>query len=274
MKSNFTLILILLTIVSLSCTKKTCNTSIPGNAVPFEYDEKQQRAILLKGLLNDSIPQNVFLDTGYPGELCVSDNFRGQFGSDTCSLRLGRNLYYCKYIEYLDHNNKFFEYFGANTIMIGQFFFTNRIIEISYKSKYIRELTDTTGLDSFKCIPIDSMAHFLKIPVEIYMQGKKIEADVRLDTGSNGLLDLRKSAEAYSISKDSAQYVVDFSFSGSHQKYFLHCDSIKVGYAITPTYPVGFSSKMNLLGNVFLENFDVVIDLKHCNLYLKPNEQK
>ncbi len=266
-----TFFLSLFTIIFFACAKNTSKTVVPADAMLFDYDEKNQRAILLKGVINDTIPMNFFFDTGAGIEIYISDSIQCQLEADSCFLKIGNNIYYKK-LSYLSHDNFLFEYFGQNTAMIGFQFFENKIMKISYKNKYVSELSDTFDLDNFKCIPLKTVDNLLHILVEIYIQETRIAENVILDTGCNGLVDLHKSAEYYSISTDGAQQATAFSMYGPYQKYFIPADSVKVGYAIISDHPVAFSARGNLLGNAFFEHFDVVLDLINFNLYLKPNE--
>lgn len=62
--------------------------------------------------------------------------------------------------------------------------------------------------------------------------------------------------------------------SGHVKGFSVTADTIKVGESFIIDQPLGFGEisnfKYGLLGNRFLENLDVIFDLKNYGLYLKP----
>lgn len=269
--------LIFFLLVFSSCGNKTdVLFSIPSDAIPFEYSEEKQKAILLNGTLNDSIPLKILFDTGDFGiGIRVSDSLKGMLDGNDNFLQIGVAKNPVN-VSFLNKDNWFFRYLGANAACIGWDFFSNKIIEISYQHKYIRELKNPPQSTIYKRVKIDNR---MRIPIKILIQGNWITKNTLMDTGYNGLLDLSSDIiDDYSINMDSAQPVISFMPSGDLQKWFIPFDSISVcSYSISASHPLGIIQgkwKGGLLGNAFFDNFDVILDLKNYYLYLKPIEKK
>jgi hypothetical protein len=268
--------LILLALVLFSCENRASSAfSIPPDAIPFEYSEEKQKAILFNGMMNDTVPLKILFDTGnFNNGIEVSDSLQGILMESDNWLQIGTAKRLIN-INFHDKNNQFFQYYGANMACIGRNFFHNKIIEISYQHKYIRELEHIPQSTEYRCVKIDSAK--LTIPVEILIQGNWIKNNVLLDTGYNGLLDLNADIIGdYSINMDSAQSVTSINVLGKRQGWFVPFDSISVGGCSIPGFcPVEISNRaMGIIGNTFLDNFDIILDLKDYNLYLKPIEKE
>ena len=284
-KINYVLKIIPVFICFFSCIGKVENKSntipidtIPENAISFEYDEKQQRAIMIKGTLNDTIPINLFFDTGFSGSrILVSDSLKDFLGSDSCTVQISESLSLQQRLYYRDSNHIFFKYFVPNTACIGWNFFENKIIKISYLQKYIQILDNTEGLDEYNCLPFYSTPYF-GVEVEVFVQDKYIKEIVLLDTGSNGFVAFNNDMlEKYGINVDNAQRVQ--TISHSYREYRLNADSIKAGCVLSDKQTVEFLAESNnnpypysgILGNDFLENFEIILDFKEFKMYIKPN---
>ena len=275
-------ILLLVLLINLSCTGRVDKKNdvvqadaIPANAIPFEYDEKQQRAILLKGNLNDTIPINLFFDTGMGGNrIFVSDSLKNCLGDDSCTVQIGNSLSLQQKLFYIDNDNFFIKYFGQNTAHIGWDFFDNKIIKISYQQKYIQILDSTEGLGGYTCLPFN----YLGIEIEVFVQEKHIKEFVCIDTGFNGFVLFNNNIiEKYAINMDNAQRIQ--TLDRSLRQYRLNADSINAGCVLSGKQTVEFLAEMNpdryayseILGNAFLENFEIILDFKEFKMYIKPN---
>lgn len=288
-------LLLIALLISYSCSGKPSNNntqnqvdSIPADAVKFTYDisknsyDVEKRAIMFDGIINDTIPINVFFDTGWLNvyNIVIPDTLKNNIGKDSCTLRIkgrfGRKLQ----IAYRKKDSPWSKYFGQNTAAIGWDYFDDKIIEISYKHQYLRELKDTAGLEKngFKRVQIYNLRGWKGVPVIIYVQGKKIVEVLMLDTGYNGCIDLNYDiASKYHVNLDNIRHATSISTHTPFQKCFIESDSIIVGYSLAKKLPIGFltSNKMEmpgsgLIGNQFFENFTVVFDFKNFNLYLRP----
>ncbi|GHT03250.1 hypothetical protein FACS189423_03720 [Bacteroidia bacterium] len=234
----------------------------------------------MNGSINDTLPINVFFDTGASfSAIGLCDSLKDLLGEDKQFLQIG-DIKKEMDVFYLKRENSIFQRRGTNTAYIGWRFFADNILEISFQHKYIRKLKEATELNGYKCIKIDTVP-FLRIPVEIYLQEKMIKEDVIIDTGNDGFLDLfYNTIKKHSILIDSTQTEkVNTAQIGSYETFFVDGDSVKAGYAVPFQYHLRFFKApecpfSGLIGTAFLDKFDVVLDLKDFYLYLKPIEKE
>jgi predicted aspartyl protease len=272
--------------LTVSCKGKTINNeinaaatdSIYTNVMDFKYDTTFQRAILLKGVINDSIKVDVYLETGWSKYIGISDSLRYLINGDSVVLNVG-NWEKKKKVYFLPENFPIFSFLGnSNTVIINWQLFDNKIIEISYKYKQIRELKDSTciGKDYSK-IKIKKIEYTdvvnLCIPVKIYVQGKEILEYILIDTGYNGSFILsNRIKNKYAIDTKNARFFVGKNGGGEVRRFAIKSDSVKIGNFITANIYVSFSeNNFTLLGNGILEQYNVIFDLINYNLYIKPN---
>jgi len=279
MKIKKCLILALLLLYLISCNShKSENflTQVQCGKTVFDYGTETQRAILLNGTINDSIKMRFFFDTGYLRDsIMVSDSLKDIIKENYASVSIGQ-FKSVQNIKYADNGDFFFKYFDSNTAFVGWHYFKNKIIKISYKEKFIEELHDISDLDNYYSIRIDTAYKSLTIPIEIHIQGKMIQENIIIDTGSNGFVNLSlNDAKKYSINLYNAKRMTGFSLNKKIETSFMAMDSLNAaGYSITDGKEIGFTKSQNkrLLGNQFFENFTIILDLKNFYLYLKPVE--
>jgi hypothetical protein len=278
-------------IQSADTARAVLSDGIPEGAVPFEYEYKLKKFILIPGTLNDSIPLKYWLETGF-GRIAFSDSLASDFESKefkngfskvqkTMKVRIGGlERAYGDSVDanYFDKNNLALRFTGAVGIIPWQFF-DKKIIEISFSKQYIRELSSTKNLSGYDSVKIEIQNGLLGIPVAISVQGKKIREFVMIDTGCNGNINFSNSiASKYGIKSDSAFIQKSHLFDGIQKDFAFRSDTIQVGkYFVTEKEYVSFSQDKHrpypfsgLIGTGTLEKFDVVLDLKNYYLYLKP----
>lgn len=304
MIKKYLTLFLLLPILS-SCGAKSTDTvtncsndNISENQIPFEYDFKMKKIILMPGTLNDSIHLKFLLETG-SGAMVFPDNFACDFEKQTkvsqvntkvarpMKVKIGKWVQtYGDSIEafYLNRDNPIFNFTGRNVALIPWNFFNKKIIEISFSQQYIRELNDKQILQDYDSVRITIEKNLLIIPISIFLQSQEIKEDVILDTGSNGDISFNYNIfYKYTINAEDAYYGKSRGASGLQAGFSIPVDSIKVGKSsVVEGHYVAFRSnkvpKMpfaGLIGNRFFENFDIVLDLKDYYLYLKPiNKQK
>jgi len=292
-------ILIPILLILLSCnnqpaktTKAKLTDSIPEGAVPFEFDFKMKRMILIPGTLNDSIRLKYLFETGSLkmrfSDILASDFERIEVENGfhkvqkTMKVRIGGwERTYGDSVEarYLDKNNHIIGYLGANVGMIPWQFFDQKIIEISFSKQYIRELIGTRDLPGYDSVKMVVQNGCLGIPVAVLVQGKKISEFVIIDTGSNGTISFNNSVVSkYGIKSDSAFFEKALRTDGFQKSFAIKSDTIQVGkFSLTSKRFVSFALKKQrenpfsgLLGNGILKHFDIVLDFKNYCLYLKP----
>lgn len=292
------LLLFILAFTFFGCTSKSTNSavsvmsdSIPEGAIPFEYDFERRRLILIPGALNDTIPVKYALETG-AGSAVFSDAFACDYENEKVStvntkvekpmtVRIGdwvETYGDSIYSTYLSKDHLFFG--GGAQAFLPWEFFENKIIEISFSRLYIRELTDVSELSGYDSVKVYKRGDFLRIPVVVYLQGKKIEEPFMFDTGSNGTLSLAKDiVSKYDISIEQGKKG-DLKMVGAthYDIVSVPIDSLGFGNSFTKDNHMAdllIDERMSFanigtLGNKFFENFDIVIDLKNFNLYMKP----
>lgn len=284
--------LLLLLCMLVSCVGKstdivenTSSDSIPEGAIPFEYDFKMKRQIIIPGTLNDSIPMKYWFETGARIPIFSDSlNFKKKDLSlyeervySPMKIRIGNwERTYGDTINpayYVNKNHQrvsgihlLFEWYGNNSAVITWQFFKNKIIEISFSNLYIREIDDFTDFSEFEGIKLENENNFLGIPVVIFTQGKEIKEILTFDTGFNGGITLNRNLKTkYNLETD-----------------YLKVDTLKIGNDyLMNNISFGFPSKKikhkfpfsGLMGTKILENFDMVLDLKNYYLYLKPVEK-
>lgn len=186
-------------IFSFACQqKKIKRENYYTNTVDINYNNAKHRLpagenrfIFMDGVVNDSISVNIFFDTGsIKYDIIISDSLRKVIGNDSILLKIGsfeKNILAKSY----PTDNPFFSTFGANTVCIGWSYFRDKTIEISYKDRKIRELSDSTYYSrGYTKIKIDKTKwNELLIPITVYIQDKEITEKVSIDTGSNGSVD-------------------------------------------------------------------------------------
>lgn len=294
MKRTVLILFIFLSYTFISCGSKSSveEALIPADAIPFEYDFGLRRMILLNGTLNDSISVKYALETG-AGAMVFSDIFAYDYEKQIKTSKINSKV--CKpmtvqvgkwtqtygdstYASYLDKDNYMFK--GIAEAFLPWQFFDKKIIEISFTHQYMRELPDLPVLSGYDSVKMEATHMFLKIPMVIYIQGKKIKELFTIDTGFNGTISLNKNIiSQYKINLDDAKEgSAGTAGSSGYKIVSIDIDSIGsenhfVGNGHTADILI--DERLNfpfsgLLGNKFFENFDIVFDLKNYDLYLKP----
>jgi hypothetical protein len=278
-------------IQSADTTRAKLIDSIPDGAVPFEYDFKHKKCILIPGTLNDSISIKYWLETGASmtfSDSLASDFERKEFKKQhrkvqkTMKVRIGGwKLAYGDSVDayYLDKNNPIFGFLGGGVGILTWRFFDKKIIEISFSKQYIRELYGTKDLQGYDSVKIKAENGFLGIPVVVSVQGKKIKEFVFIDTGSNGDISFSNSiVSKYGIKSDSAYFGKSLIIDGYREGFSLKSDTFQTGkFFLTKKNNISFSLNKQrpypfsgLLGTGILEHFDIVLNLRNYCLYLKP----
>jgi predicted aspartyl protease len=279
---------------SLSSANSNTLDSIPKGAVPFEYDSKLKKSILISGTLNDSIPLKYWLETG--AKMGFSDSLssvlekkqkthRPMKVQKPMKVQIGNwKQIYGDSIDafYIDNNSFIFEWFCSDLALLPWTFFDKKNIEISFSKQYIRELTNTPYLSGYDSVKIFVENGLIKVPVAVTIQGKEIKEFVLMDTGSNGDVVFNNHiVSKYNIKSDSAYFGKSRGANGSNAGFSFPADTIKIGKNfVTEGHYVAFSLGSGnypfsgLIGNKFFENFDIVLDLKNYYLYLKPIEKQ
>jgi predicted aspartyl protease len=275
------LLLYISILIFVSCGNKNdsqrivVQNSIPDTIIPFEYTKSKE--IILSAYLNDSIPIKLKFDTG-AGSLLLDDSLKNIIGSNDAdsskvNVRIGN---YTSTMPIYFYDNSFTKIQG----IISWKIFMNKIIRISYSDKYIQIIDSFPNSENYDKIKLKVVnGWILRLPVKIHLQGKVIVEDLILDTGLNNHVCLQsRLINKYGLNTDSAEVFNGKTISGEAEFFSIKNDSI--GISENSYYPVNklyFIKKMQLytgvLGNHYLENFDIILDLKNFILYLKPSNK-
>lgn len=286
MKRKILSALFLFILVSTSCSNKPdnkvsaiVNDSIPEGAIPFEYDSKMLKLIILKGTINDSIAINLMFDTGGASGLFISNELKKLVG-DSCKLQIG-NYSNQESINVI-RNKDILRNLGSNGGIINWRFFEGKTLRISFHNKFIKVYDNPTNTKDYNRIKIKKYQgfNFLILPVTICLQGKTISEDLLFDTGSNsGVFLDNRLINKYGLKIDSALNGNTSMEKGTLNVFSLNIDSVGLDKyyvneknAIFSSYFKNHSLFFGFLGTRILENFDIILDLKNFVLYLKPND--
>jgi hypothetical protein len=287
---------------SLSCVNSNVSDSLPEGAVPFEYAYDAQSAIIFNGTLNDSIQLRFMLETGM-GCMAFSDSIADFFEKTGYDKKDYKNFNIQKQwkvkignwessfnstngkvgVDYIDRNSPLISWLGYDIALLPWQFFDGKILEISFSKHYLRELENTENLTDYDSLKMENRNGKLGVPVTVFVQEKSIREYVLFDTGANSCVSFDNHIISnYLINLDSAYYGAANTTRGRRKSCSIPCDSIRLGkFSVTERQGVTFSLEKELdypfsglLGTRFLENFDMILDLKNYYLYLKPIEKQ
>ncbi|MBF0649826.1 aspartyl protease family protein [Dysgonomonas sp. GY75] len=258
---------------------------IPKGAIPFHSFKNN---VILDGFINDSVPMKALLDIGAWG-LAVPEYLRADKEAGKKSERIRFNVGdWTKTMDatFMSPGSQFLHWYGEDCVLLGWDFFNRRILEISYKDQYIRELKpiELDSLKGYDCIKFQNRGRRLLIPTTVTIGGKIIEGNCWIDTGLNGTLffahnvlskyglDTGKTNEGRAKNLDSNRTKVNI----------MSADTINVGNSMLTGKDVIFTDSewfvfkendmyIGLLGNQFFRYFSVIFDFRKNNLYLKPS---
>lgn len=264
---------------------------LPQGAVSFST---YRGNIILDGVLNDSVHIKALFDTGawgvaVPAKYKTSKEPESDVWPprDRERLRIG-DWEQDVIATYTTGESQFLQWFKGECVLLGWDFFDGKILEISYKKQYIRELeqSDLHTLSGYDCVSFRERGKRLLIPVTISVQGKKIEGDCWIDTGLNGTMFLTHNIPTL--------YNLDVSKSrsgrakGLEQKSstlnVLQSDTISIGNNYIAGREILYTDEawsvfkendmyIGLIGNQFFHDFSVIFDFDKKKLYLKPEGQ-
>jgi hypothetical protein len=281
MQNNLLLLLLL-----ASCMPKQQNETKSSQKSIFDeiHMECNQRNFYtpqLDAVVNDSLQYKVIFDTGFPSTFfTASDSLKGVLKKTTASVQIGKSRMQMG-VDFMEsYRGSIFDVFGKNTLLLGWEFFKGRVIELSFEKQFIRvykNLPDVTDYTKIK-ITISPTSH-LAIPIQVVLQGKTMDDSVFIDTGNN--LYASFSAELvqkYGLNTAGAYRGKAMTNVGLYSGFSLPIDTLKIGslHIANKNMTAAFRPKTmsrqvgGLLGVKSLQNFSVILDLIHNELYLKP----
>jgi len=261
---------------------------LPENAVPFSI---YRGNIILDGVLNDSVPIKALFDTGAWG-IAVPDKYKTSKEPQSDAWPPKDREYFevgewgqSVIATYTTGQSQFLQWFKGECVLLGWDFFDGRILEISYRDRYIRilEQEELENLSGYEHVRFTERGKRLLIPATATVQDKKIEGHYWIDTGLNGTL--------FFTCNIPAQYNLDISTArtgrakGIDRKAsalnVLPADTVRIGNSFVTRREALFTGGawsvfgendmyIGLIGNQFFHDFSVIFDFRENKLYLKP----
>lgn len=169
--------------------------------------------------------------------------------------------------------------------IVGLNFFKGKYLAINYpKGRF--EVTDTLDTAGYRRIPLLSQNNKLFIPASISVAGKTIKGTFLLDTGSGGSVDLTSgTARKYALQDAEIEKAAYRNTSGGvgGEAHHVNCiaqeialdtfrlKDVRISYSRDKAGSLASEKYDGLVGSRVLERFDVILDLKDMNLFLRPN---
>ena len=284
----------------LYCSYAFCentNDSI-SKVVSFEYDSKMERTIILEAKINDSIRSRMILDTGWSGLFVpqrflakdVVENMAKEEEGVNVSIKVSiankwEYTYPKDWTAAFDSTHIFNTVYGEDISIADWKIFQDKIIEISFKDKTLRELEGSNieaylaqDYDSIKLKREDNVR--LGIPVTICIQGREVTEYLLLDTGSNGAISFNSNvAPRNEIDLENPMYEgASRTGMGNVRSVSLPIDFLSIGrYRLENIETVAFYREgqrqapfSGLLWTSVLMNYKIILDLKGFYIYIKP----
>lgn len=173
--------------------------------------------------------------------------------------------------------------------VLGQSFMSRYIVEVDYKRRCIYLYSREQYTPPKDVVKIKMQMRINKslpcIPLKVHINGKKYNVMAEVDTGSDRTLDLNtpfvKRHGLLGKLRPFAFSRITSSDGNSGELKNVHFDKVMLGSISLPYIPGALSTLTEgvqasdeidgMLGNNFLQRFDLVIDLQGQWLYLKPN---
>lgn len=174
--------------------------------------------------------------------------------------------------------------------ILGLNYFSESVLEIDYIHEFIKvhESIDLLNIVDYKMIAMKNIDNRLYVPLLINInESLNIEGYFTLDLGSGGGASLTslvaKKNNLNNIVKNKVKFYTKYGgVGGESSSYDFRAGSLQISdfvfeditmeYSLDTSGAMASSKSMGLLGNEILERFDILIDFKNSNLYLKPNE--
>jgi hypothetical protein len=173
--------------------------------------------------------------------------------------------------------------------ILGMEYFYGSVLEINYEHEYMRRFTsiDSVDVSTFTRIKLKKEDNRLFIPLKIQINDSiTIEGNYQLDFGAGGTTTITSStANEYNLLENIEEKIPYYTkyggVGGESSSYVFRASSLQIGDFIFDKLTMSFSpdksgalasnKHLGLLGNGIYERFDVLIDFRNNDLYIKPN---
>lgn len=279
---------------------------LPEGAITFDYASHLYFDVVLR----DSIPARMIFDTGNTEILLDTKFFKEYFAPSPTLQRVviqgtGNSLegayrdvcdwQYC--VGEHSHTEQGALVMDLRKIigsevdgMFGMEFMRGRKVEFNYADGYMRILSQeeqpADGYVCVKCKWLDDKQARMVMPISVKINDKvSFEGNFLVDMGSSGVLDLNSkiAAKLKSVLTNVKKKVYDTGgVGGSRTDYIFKGKSATVAGCEVTDLKMTFSGNTQgmmagssydgLVGNGFLERFDVIIDFAKGEIWLRPNK--
>lgn len=170
--------------------------------------------------------------------------------------------------------------------IVGQNFFKGKYIGIDYRDGNFN-VTDSPDTTGYRRIPLQYRDGRLFIEgVVVSVAGKTIKGTFLLDTGNGGSADFTShAAQKYGLPDANIEKSTYRNTSGGigGEAHYVKCiaqevdldtfrlKNVSISYSQDKAGSLASEKYDGLIGNQILNRFDVIIDLKDMNLFLRPN---
>lgn len=305
---NILLIISCLTFLSVGQVFAGINDSIiiPKGAFPIVY----RGHIYIHGFA-DSIPGDFVFDTGASGFYFDSTFYshnefyypnladailpgagttpqKVKLVLDTVGFSFGEHYYRSKLVPILKLKPILGDFSDG---ILGLNYFSESVVEINYTNEYMKVHSSMDSIDAakYQMISLKRIKNRLYIPLQVNINDSiKIRGDFTLDFGSGGSITLNSAvAKKYDLNKLIKEKVLHYSkyggVGGASSSYYFRAASFQIAdfsfenitmeYSIDTAGALASKTNMGLLGNDILQRFDILIDFRNSNMYIKPNEK-
>jgi len=302
-------ILVLISLILFACNSKNGQKEeqfiLPEGAIPIVYS----RHLYIQGKA-DSVHGNFVFDTGadnlYYDSVFYADNHfvYKSFAHaklpgagtrpqdvivilDTVDFSFGKHNYQTSLVPVLKLKQILGDFSDG---IIGVNCFSSGVLEISYTNEYfiLHESINSIDVADYRKIPLKMIDNRYYLPLKIQVNDTlAIEGIFGLDFGSAGSISITSSAAREfhldeAITKKVFYHTKYGGVGGESSRYSFRADKLQISdivfrdvtmdYSIDKSGAMASDKHFGLLGNKILERFDILIDFKEKNLYLRPNK--
>lgn len=291
---------------SIANLKEKKETKIPEGAFPIiiykEHLYINGIADSIKGnYVFDTGASNLYFDSTYYAEngFAYKDTFTAKIqgaGStpqtvlvikDTVKFYFGSNIYKTSIVPVL-HLKPILGDIADG--ILGMEYFYNSVLEINYEKEFMKlyQSIDSVNTTGYSKIGLSKKDNRLYIPLKVNINDTiSISGEYGLDFGAGGTVSLTSPVtEKYSLKEKIKTKVAYFTkyggVGGESSSYNFIANSIGIGdfkfenvvmnFSVDTKGALSTEKHLGLVGNALYERFNMYIDFKNNDLYLKPNE--
>ncbi|OFX37045.1 MAG: hypothetical protein A2X08_12050 [Bacteroidetes bacterium GWA2_32_17] len=173
--------------------------------------------------------------------------------------------------------------------LIGIDYFKQGVLEINYHNKYIiiYQSIDSVDVSDYKLVSIKKIENYFCMQMEVKINDSvTIKGNFIIDTGMPFSALTNYVAQKNNLDKKverKVRYYTKYGGIGGESSGFdfiadslqisnFHLKNVNLSFSVDKSGILAGGEYLGIIGNNILERFDIIIDFKKSNLYLKPNE--